>query len=110
MAFTRRKTLHPCQTSVANVEHPPLVALGSGNSLINEEVLEARRVRLPQTLKPVARPAVTQCGCFRDGRGIELFPAVAEGQGALQAFPPKEAPIGQHPLTSHSTKSHRHRF
>ena len=110
MAFTRRKTLHPCQTSVANVEHPPLVALSSGHVLIDEEVLEARRVRLPQTLEPVARPAVPQCGCFRDGRGIELFPAVAEGQGALETFPPKEAPIGQHPLTSHSTKRHRHRF
>ena len=110
MAFTHRKTFHPGQISVSKVEHPSLVALGSGHVLIDEEVLEARRVRLPQTLEPVARPAVTQCGCFRDGRGIELFPAVAEGQGALQAFPPKEAPLWQHSLTSHSAKSHRHRF
>ena len=110
MAFTRRKTFHPGQISVAKVEHPSLVALGSGHVLIDEEVLEARRVRLPQTLEPVARPAVPQRCCFRDRRGIELFPAVAEGQGALEAFPPKEAPLWQHPLTSYSTKSHRHRF
>ena len=110
MAFTRRKPLHPGQISITKVEHPSLVALSSVHGLIDEEVLEARRVRLPQTLEPVARPAVPQRGCFRDGRGIELFPSLAEGQGALEAFPPKEATLWQHPLTSYSTKSHRHRF
>ena len=87
MAFTRRKTFHPGQISVAKVEHPSLVALGSGHVLIDEEVLEASRLGLAQTLESVGGLAMTEYRCFRHGCGIELFPTMAERQGALEAFP-----------------------
>ena len=110
MVFTSRKSLNPCQTSAGQFENPTLGAFGHGDALIDEEVLEASRLGLAQTLESVAGLAMTERRCFRYGCGIELFPTMAERQGALEAFPSKEAPIGQDPLASQSAKSHRHRF
>ena len=110
MVFASGKPFNPCQSPAGQFENPTLGAFGNRDSLIDEQVLEASRLGLAQTLESVAGLATTECRCFRYGCGIELFPTMAERQGALESFPSKKAPIGQDPLASQSAKSHRHRF
>jgi hypothetical protein len=53
VTFACGKPLHPGQSAIAEVEDPPPRSLGNRNPLIDEKVLQARRLRLPQGLKTV---------------------------------------------------------
>lgn len=108
MVFASGKPFNPCQSPAGQFENPTLGAFGNGDSLIDEQVLEAGRLRLAQSLESVAGLPMTECRCLRQGRCIELFPTMAERQGALHALPPEKAPVGQNPLASRSAKLHGH--